>query len=806
MAAGGCLKKLLIFIGALLFLFVAFVVVIMFVGEDDGADGVGMSQISDDRDSVPGTGTDAGSATATGPVFIEDPDGGAAFDPDLIEATPDYPIAELSSIDMLDSGSGLPGFTDGSAASSSSGGAGTGTDGAGSAGEPRGIGGTRLLFDITYTPSEERQGFRHPEGLIIGLPPYAAPEPVQLQVRELQVEDVPAEQFYPGTGGRSLLRAWEVDLGDIHRFDELLTVTLPFPPGYTLRDMSAEEIIRSLSAVSFNRDTGFWQPEPASFDEDGITVYLDHLTAIGVTTGGPALSSNILSIPADADTEGWNQAVEAAWVSMNENLGIAGQAGNFSAAVKELPFLESLNNSLGYLGTAAALMDITDKVVDGKTAEANLAAMKAVLGWAMGKIAITSVQIASLGTFFIDYSLSALAQGALGAQEEALAAAYRKYYENEGWTTAQWYDRVSGILENAKSPDAAQADLKALIDSYTKKIWADEGALVGYLSEIRGHGWTADAGLDAELKAKLEQDYMRELSRTLEPVFLRARSALRTKLYAERFRHRMELEVRLKLPAMVWIDVAGLRKGESAQAALFKGDSPYLRARPSKVRADFYCAVPMERLLTGDVPDRLKIRVTLLENGQEVIKTYSRPFRFEDFSMEYRLDIDTLYERGSSAQSGSGDSAQGGAGDSVGDFGKSEIIRIIEKEYEILNIIHFDRARWLYTVDEQKQREARMEELKREMREAGGNPASLEKIQSRIKDQEAAAAIPFEDRREVPFEDWDRLEKEREALYEAYIESLRDRGPEADETTRLFEEFFELHEKMGLIRPDQLLF
>jgi len=291
--------------------------------------------------------------------------------------------------------------------------------------------------------------------------------------------------MYPGTEGRRLLSAYEVSLGSIHRFDELLSITLPYPEGATLRDMSAEQITSSLSAVSFNRTTGLWQPEPSSFDQDGITMYLDHLTPVAVAAGGPPLSSNILPVPADADTAGWGQAVEAGWASMTENLGIAGQAGSFAKLVSDLPYLKELNNSLGYLGTATTLMDIAAKLGDGETAQANLSAAKAVLSWAMGKIATTGMQIASLGTFFIDYSLTSLA----------------------------------------------------------------EGAFLGYLVDIRGHGWTADAGLTDQLKTALEQEYMHELAQTLEPVFLRARSHLRSKLYTERFRRQMQLEITLKLPA-----------------------------------------------------------------------------------------------------------------------------------------------------------------------------------------------------------------------------------------------------------------
>src|SRR6056297_76589 len=633
MRVRGCLKMLILIPGGIILAFIIFMI------------GMAIFVDSDPKDPLEDLSSD--SLTSSGSGFKEE----KPFDPSGIEPSPQVSPAGLSAVERSSGGpdaagreGGLPALTEGK-----------NTDPSvppdpfaypGSA-RPQGVSTGAELFSTSYEPSEERQGYRHPEGVIIGLPPMASPVPAALSVKELEIGSVPDNQFFPGTEGRQLLGAYDITLGDIHRFDEFVTVTLPYPEGYSFQNSPAEQLERELSAVTFNRTTGRWQPEPASFDEDGITMYLDHLTAAGVTKGGPQLSNGLMDIAAGSDTDSWDKAVEAGWASFTGKLGIAGTAGSFAGLVSELPFLKGVNQSLGYLGSVTTLMDIAGSISDGKTAEANLSAAKAVLSWAMGKVATLGMQVASLGTFFIDYSLTAFAEGVLSSQEKAIFNAYRAYYDNEGWSTATWYTHVKAAMYGAESPEQASASLKTLIENYTKKIWKDEGAFVGYLADERGHGWAGDAGLTDEMKAKLEQAYMRELAQTLEPVFLRARSHLRTKLFTERYRRQIQTEVFLELPALVWIDVVGLKRGEEAQVALFKDGSPYMRARPSEVRADFYAALPMKRLLQKDIPDTVKIRVKLIDSGQEIVKVYSKPIVFHRKVLDVRLDIDEVYERAS---------------------------------------------------------------------------------------------------------------------------------------------------------------
>ncbi|MCK5672016.1 MAG: hypothetical protein KAH95_01495, partial [Spirochaetales bacterium] len=294
--------------------------------------------------------------------------------------------------------------------------------------------------------------------------------------------------------------AVEVTFGNIHEFDGAVKITLPVPEGIV---PAGADVSNYLYPVSYNAASGEWVPEPCIYSDTSVTIISNHLSLFAFEFGeGENFKTDSVSINSKAE------AIELAWGSMNSNLSWASQGHSYVSFVKEAPFLEVIGNQLGNVGTGFAIIDIAKNMSQGKDLKAGLGAIKLVSGWAIGKLATLGTQVAGIGTFFIDYSLNALAKETFATQQKAFEKAYAAYYESEGKTVYEWYNEFkSVIVEYSDSPEQVNVVINKKIDKYVKDIWDDYAAFEGYLATAKGHGWGADAGLNDTVKAQLEANH-----------------------------------------------------------------------------------------------------------------------------------------------------------------------------------------------------------------------------------------------------------------------------------------------------------
>ena len=531
---------------------------------------------------------------------------------------------------------------------------------------PEGFSAEDPVITELYTPSAEEQTFTAPEGVGVTLPGFAAEDERRLAVEPLEITGS-AGSAAAGAAGESsgnppkLLKAYNISLGNVHRFDSFVRVEMPLPD---LSGLPGDKPEDKVIAVSYDSVTGAWYQEPAEFEDGKIAILTKHLSVAGVRSRGDAPSSSLVDLPGSLPADDRQKAMDAAWSAFMNDLGWTSAAGNFTALVTDFPFLKEINTDLGNFGNAMAVLDVAKKMVDGKTAEANISALKSVQGWLMGKLATTGMQIASLGVFFIDYSLNKFATVALGREFAAYEDAYKKYYIKYGKTPTEWYNDFKKILADSGSQEEARKEINRLIDSYVNKIWTtgEYDRLLKFVNEAKGTSvGQISLSLTNEVEQKLSNNHKALLAQSLQPIFLTLKRKLLSDAEEYQHVHQRAMEKFLKRKTVVFVDVAGLRQGEKAETALFTEGKPIVKGRPASDRADFYMALPVWKLVRYGGPDELKIRVHLREGDKTVTKVFSKSFKADKPVKKVSFNLEDVYTRpdaGKAADSGTGGSGE----------------------------------------------------------------------------------------------------------------------------------------------------
>ena len=128
-------------------------------------------------------------------------------------------------------------------------------------------------FEAVVEPSADPQTVTYAD-LSVTIPGGLLSSSETLKVTQLT--DAPPPNFKGlGMGG-----AYDIQLGELHQFDQPLVVRLHYDPSLLRDDISFE---RSISVAYFDEDQGVWVEIPATIDQDKqeISVATSHLTKWG---------------------------------------------------------------------------------------------------------------------------------------------------------------------------------------------------------------------------------------------------------------------------------------------------------------------------------------------------------------------------------------------------------------------------------------------------------------------------------------------------------------------------------------------
>ncbi|KAF5051476.1 hypothetical protein DSECCO2_418610 [anaerobic digester metagenome] len=368
----------------------------------------------------------------------------------------------------------------------------------------------------------------------------------------------------PDMDGLTTLNAYDVELGEQHKFEGFLQITINYKPEDIPSGMTPSQ---ALTVNTFNEEKQQWEPVPYIIDEKKhqITVFSDHLSifAPGVTgeavAPGPMMKVKKVNFPAgeimDEETmvstlqscsssQGGTGNIEgtlAGWKFVKEWFGIGAKSSSFGQHALEMKSLSGVNQIATEVGLGFALVQAGIDFSQGKDRKAVLELTKNLNNYAIGKIFRTSaVSICMVGVFAIDYSLNKFATYAISSREDIYQRAYDMYYkdkrEKEKINSVWWYKKLIKVAHNTESTADAASNMDKFMHDYVNEFWGNPEVIGQYLDRA-GLSQTGFGGLNTDLQNRISNNHLQSIVNTLyqSSVFDRVSNQLRmeamSKLY-----------------------------------------------------------------------------------------------------------------------------------------------------------------------------------------------------------------------------------------------------------------------------------
>lgn len=297
------------------------------------------------------------------------------------------------------------------------------------------------------------------------------------------------------------------DTGEVHQLSGTMQITIPL-------QKNADELAM---AAYFNEESGEWMPVPFKYDNNlgAAVIKTDHLSvfsAFAVHNDSTSMarlsvfceymipqarfvneSLKILFDIASSD-EPEQQAVMKFKndVGLWQSLGIDGGYNLLVGLGLESEFLGQCADAVGYLGTAATILDVISADIRGDDTGVAANTLKTILGFASGQMASaigTSIMSASMGmAAFIGVALEKLGTTVHELKKEQLSQAYRFYYTPEGQgavgnqsaylgkayrSKKDWFDYFYPAFERQMDQDRLFMLIEQAVHRYTERFWEE---------------------------------------------------------------------------------------------------------------------------------------------------------------------------------------------------------------------------------------------------------------------------------------------------------------------------------------------
>ena len=297
------------------------------------------------------------------------------------------------------------------------------------------------------------------------------------------------------------------DTGEVHQLSGTMQITIPL-------QKNADELAM---AAYFNEESGEWMPVPFKYDNNlgAAVIKTDHLSVFSAfavhndSTSMARLSvfceymipqarfvNESLKILFDivSSDEPEQQAVmkfkndAGLW----QSLGIDGGYNLLVGLGLESEFLGQCADAVGYLGTAATILDVISADIRGDDTGVAANTLKTILGFASGQMASaigTSIMSASMGmAAFIGVALEKLGTTVHELKKEQLSQAYRFYYTPEGQgavgnqsaylgkayrSKKDWFDYFYPAFERQMDQDRLFMLIEQAVHRYTERFWEE---------------------------------------------------------------------------------------------------------------------------------------------------------------------------------------------------------------------------------------------------------------------------------------------------------------------------------------------
>ncbi len=331
--------------------------------------------------------------------------------------------------------------------------------------------------------------------------------------------------------------AYDFTLSGKSTFDDVVTITLPYSSAY---DQD------SVGARYYNEQTAEWESVPYEVDAQNNTVriFTTHLSTYGVfevdneksraayithvyrsaQTIPPELAKAILEEYTQTGSPG-PSAFEAGLEIANSISGISSAylttttlGGAYGSALRQ-----QFNQLSTHAGVALAVVQLASDIYTGKEdRETATNLTRNIIFSGVSLAGTAAMQLAFVGVYVIDYSLTSFAKAAVQTKLENIDRVYRYYNENENARSLkEWRSIFIDIYDqNRNDPNRAKELMDEAIDSYCDAFWnypnLDEIAGVAGYSNL---SWPSPTDITL-----LTRNYKHDLIDRLYPVFTSLRN------------------------------------------------------------------------------------------------------------------------------------------------------------------------------------------------------------------------------------------------------------------------------------------
>ena len=425
------------------------------------------------------------------------------------------------------------------------------------------------------------------------------------------------------------ITGYDFDIDTDEELAGVMWITLPYDKSQLDPNV---DVSRQVGAAYFNESTQEWESVDFRIDEvhSNVIITTDHLSIFGAFVVGKeytraayvqytipsiamraaTLSSQYEDIIREAIEQNMTPGPSALVLGnaiVTDWLNITGAGLNMSSVVYASDFIENISKLMTNLGLLSAIAQAAVDYQSGNNTALYVNLIKNLTNFSVSKFGTSMMNLASVGVFCIDYSITQFANEALSGRKDIYDQAYRLYYEREAKRTAKdWYLILMPMAKAAKSPDELNQKVMAEIDRYTKQFWEDETVVAYYQDEAMKYGFTGGGGLNQAIMDELSRNHKIELLQgLLQPVF----GQISRKLAAEQ-----QTELRKVLDE--------LAKQLNTLVTIQVFDSAYDQAEPKPLKSSYAGYIARIAPLAEEVKDKEKWQQVIDNEGKA-----SLPFR-----------------------------------------------------------------------------------------------------------------------------------------------------------------------------------
>ena len=425
------------------------------------------------------------------------------------------------------------------------------------------------------------------------------------------------------------ITGYDFDIDTDEELAGVMWITLPYDKSQLDPNV---DVSKQVGAAYFNESTQEWESVDFRIDEvhSNVIITTDHLSIFGAFVVGKeytraayvqytipsiamraaTLSSQYEDIIREAIEQNMTPGPSALVLGnaiVTDWLNITGAGLNMSSVVYASDFIENISKLMTNLGLLSAIAQAAVDYQSGNNTALYVNLIKNLTNFSVSKFGTSMMNLASVGVFCIDYSITQFANEALSGRRDIYDQAYRLYYEREAKRTAKdWYLILMPMAKAAKSPDELNQKVMAEIDRYTKQFWEDETVVAYYQDEAMKYGFTGGGGLNQAIMDELSRNHKIELLQgLLQPVF----GQISRKLAAEQ-----QTELRKVLDE--------LAKQLNTLVTIQVFDSAYDQAEPKPLKSSYAGYIARIAPLAEEVKDKEKWQQVIDNQGKA-----SLPFR-----------------------------------------------------------------------------------------------------------------------------------------------------------------------------------